>query len=61
MDELLKQHDDHCILYIYDILMLTDILEDHIKHSNLVIGTCITSGINLSTKQAIIGVQKIDF
>ena len=60
MDKIFK---DYPFLYVYvdDILIASDSIEEHLEHLNIFSDLCLKHGIGLSEKKAKIGLKEIEF
>ena len=61
MDDAFKQLNSFLVVYIDDILISSDTLEEHRVHFNTFLKTAIKEGICLSEKKVVIEKEKIKF
>lgn len=61
MDNYFKPLGDYCCVYVDDILIYSNTLEEHYKHLANVLQTCIDNGIIISRKKATIAQKNIQF
>ena len=60
MDKIFKDYN-YIIVYVDDILIASETLEDHRKHLKEFVNVCIREGIVLSKRKAVIEHKKIEF
>ena len=60
MDKIFKYYN-YIIVYVDDILIASETLEDHRKHLREFVNICIKEGIVLSERKAVIEQKKIEF
>ena len=60
-DEAFKHLNSFLVIYVDDILISSDTLEEHRAHLNTFLETAIKEGICLSEKKAVIKKKKIEF
>ena len=60
MDKIFKDYK-YIIVYVDDILIASETLEDHRKHLKEFVNVCIREGIVLSERKAVIEDKKIEF
>jgi len=61
MDNAFKQLNNFLIVYVDDIVISSNALDEHRKHLNLFIEATIKEGICLSKKKVVIEKEKIEF
>ena len=61
MDNAFKHLNNFLVVYVDDILISYNTLEEHRKHLNIFIETTIKEGICLSEKKAVFEKDKIEF
>ena len=61
MDQVFRKLKDFCIVYVDDILIYSDIVENHIKHLDEFIKTVKQHGILLSEKKSELFKNKIEY